>query len=513
MGRGLQVARFVLSPLFCLSLAVAAPATDGGGGVVRAVLFVSPTCPHCRKVLQEVLPPLSKRFEGRLQVGIVSTATPTGRDLYWAAQQRFAVRQPGVPLLVVGDFALVGSLEIPQRLPDLVEGYLAEGGVGWPNIPGLTELVAASSATPPPPPSPPDAPGQARPPAPQPSGSATERPAPEPALLSRATTEPAPTPFPTPISAPPPTPTPSTAQPTPTPVSPTPALPPAARPVIPEPTLAPTTTPRSPAPATPPPSMPRPTAAPPPTVPAGMAGSGAGEPVPIASPAAPPGLITLGAVRERGLADRILGDPRGNGLAILVLAGMAAAVLRSVPVLRRWRPATFTSHLDWANPLLALAGLGVAAYLAHVEVRGIEAVCGPVGDCNTVQQSEYARLFGVLPIGVLGVVGFAAIIVTWAVRRWATGWYSTRAALALLALTAFGTLFSIYLTFLEPFVIGATCLWCLSSAAIMTALYCLALTPGYAPTGIRRRSAAEVFATRCVSAARGAPRRRPPARE
>jgi uncharacterized membrane protein len=33
-----------------------------------------------------------------------------------------------------------------------------------------------------------------------------------------------------------------------------------------------------------------------------------------------------------------------------------------------------------------------------------------------------------------------------------------------------GAIFSIYLTFLEPFVIGATCLWCLSSAVIMTAI-------------------------------------------
>ena len=41
-----------------------------------------------------------------------------------------------------------------------------------------------------------------------------------------------------------------------------------------------------------------------------------------------------------------------------------------------------------------------------------------------------------------------------------------------------GVLFSIYLTFLEPFVIGATCLWCLSSATIMTLLFLLTLGPG-----------------------------------
>jgi uncharacterized membrane protein len=35
------------------------------------------------------------------------------------------------------------------------------------------------------------------------------------------------------------------------------------------------------------------------------------------------------------------------------------------------------------------------------------------------------------------------------------------------------TLFSIYLTALEPFVIGATCAWCLSSAVIVTLLLML----------------------------------------
>jgi uncharacterized membrane protein len=45
-------------------------------------------------------------------------------------------------------------------------------------------------------------------------------------------------------------------------------------------------------------------------------------------------------------------------------------------------------------------------------------------------------------------------------------------------MSAFGVLFSIYLTFLEPFVIGATCAWCLTSAIIMTAMLWLSLSPG-----------------------------------
>ena len=119
----------------------------------------------------------------------------------------------------------------------------------------------------------------------------------------------------------------------------------------------------------------------------------------------------------------------------------------------------------------------MAGYLSYVETSQVEAVCGPVGDCNTVQQSEYARLFGVLPIGVLGMVGYVSILLAWMGMRFAQPRLAAYASLALLGLTAFGLLFSIYLTFLEPFVIGATCAWCLTSAIIMTALLWLSLAP------------------------------------
>jgi len=125
-------------------------------------------------------------------------------------------------------------------------------------------------------------------------------------------------------------------------------------------------------------------------------------------------------------------------------------------------------------PLLSIIGIGVAGYLAYVELNQVEAVCGPVGNCNTVQQSEYATLFGFLPIGVLGVMGYLFIIILWLARLLDLPGYTRILNLALFGVTLFGILFSIYLTFLEPFVIGATCIWCLSSAVIMTILFLLA---------------------------------------
>lgn len=117
-------------------------------------------------------------------------------------------------------------------------------------------------------------------------------------------------------------------------------------------------------------------------------------------------------------------------------------------------------------PLVALAGLIVAGYLTYVETTLSEAVCGAFGDCNLVQQSQYARIIGI-PVGVIGIVGYAAILALWALRQWMhIKWADT----ALFALSFLGVAFSIYLTALEPFVIGTSCLWCLTSAVVMAIL-------------------------------------------
>jgi uncharacterized membrane protein len=118
-------------------------------------------------------------------------------------------------------------------------------------------------------------------------------------------------------------------------------------------------------------------------------------------------------------------------------------------------------------------GLCIAGYLAYIETTGPVALCGPVGNCNAVQLSPYARLFGVLPIAYVGLFGYALIAVALGIGRLTSGTAAKAAARALVVLALCGTVFSIYLTTLEPFVIGATCAWCLSSAVIVTLLLLL----------------------------------------
>ena len=310
--------------------------------VVRAVLFYSPSCGHCQYVIEEVLPPLFETYGDQLQIIGIDVTVAEGSALYDAARSAMDVPedQRGVPVLFVGDTFLIGSVDIPEDFPGLIERGLAQGGIDWPAIPGLAEVLGEPQAE-------------------------------------------------TPAAAP------------------TPAKP-----------------------------------------------------------------LTV--------TERLQQDPVGNTLAIVVLIGM---VLSLAAIVARWvlrAPVRETPVASWPVPLLALVGMVVALYLTIIELSGDPAVCGPVGDCNAVQQSPYAFLFGVIPVGALGVIGFGAIILAWVAARYLPGKAHDVLQIALFALTVLGTSFSIYLTFLEPFVIGATCAWCLTSAILQTLLLWLAVDPARA---------------------------------
>jgi uncharacterized membrane protein len=174
--------------------------------------------------------------------------------------------------------------------------------------------------------------------------------------------------------------------------------------------------------------------------------------------------------------EKFTSDLYGNILSVVILGGMIASVIAVGTNFSKPKQMASSTWPEWLIPVLALIGLGVAAYLSFVEVTDTEAVCGPVGNCNTVQQSPYATLFGVIPVGILGVVGYISILIVWIANRYGPKDWNRATTILLWALALFGVLFSVYLTFLEPFVIGATCAWCLSTAVIMTLIF-LASSP------------------------------------
>lgn len=108
------------------------------GPVVHAILFYSPSCPHCHQVMTEVLPPLERQYGSRLQIAEIDTSTDYGQQVYQSAVVHFEIERIGVPTLIIDSVVLIGSDDIPRYLPSLIErGLKQEGGVDWPAIPGF----------------------------------------------------------------------------------------------------------------------------------------------------------------------------------------------------------------------------------------------------------------------------------------------------------------------------------------------------------------------------------------
>jgi uncharacterized membrane protein len=113
-----------------------------------------------------------------------------------------------------------------------------------------------------------------------------------------------------------------------------------------------------------------------------------------------------------------------------------------------------------------LAGLGIllAAYLTWLKFRGGGALlCTAGSGCDLVQASRYSTFLWV-PTALWGLAVYVAIgVLAWlglGARNW----------LIAFVLASGGVGFSLYLTWLSVFTIGATCVWCLASAGVFVVI-------------------------------------------
>jgi uncharacterized membrane protein len=119
--------------------------------------------------------------------------------------------------------------------------------------------------------------------------------------------------------------------------------------------------------------------------------------------------------------------------------------------------------------VLAVAGIGIATYLTAVHYAGEPIVCSSIGDCELVNSSKYSKLAGV-PVALLGGLAYVALLALVA------GAWVRREGLMLAgawAVALGGFAFSMYLTYVELWVLDAICIYCVASASILTALLVL----------------------------------------
>jgi len=123
--------------------------------------------------------------------------------------------------------------------------------------------------------------------------------------------------------------------------------------------------------------------------------------------------------------------------------------------------------------LLAVVGLSDSSYLTFKHFEGGEISCEalPGADCDLVLGSMYSEIFGI-PLALLGALYYLAVLVLGLIyigtrRDWALK--------LLLLLTAIGFIVSVYLVYLQIFVITALCAFCMVSALTSTILFGIAI--------------------------------------
>jgi uncharacterized membrane protein len=122
--------------------------------------------------------------------------------------------------------------------------------------------------------------------------------------------------------------------------------------------------------------------------------------------------------------------------------------------------------------LVALTGVFVALYLRRSKLGYIGTLACAVGSCEKVQTSKWATFLG-FPVGMWGVGYYVAVLgmaIVGLTPRFAESRGLSR---LLLGVTAIGLLFSLWLTYLELFVIDAICQWCVISAILAASLFVL----------------------------------------
>jgi len=123
--------------------------------------------------------------------------------------------------------------------------------------------------------------------------------------------------------------------------------------------------------------------------------------------------------------------------------------------------------------ILAIIGLIDSIYLSWEKIFHVEVFCGGSGDCQTVANSPYSEIAGI-PIAYLGVGVYIVIIALLYLEGRGTFWRQN-SPLIIFGLTLAGTIYSIYLTYLEIAVIYAICPYCVISAVVMTLLFIVAI--------------------------------------
>jgi uncharacterized membrane protein len=123
--------------------------------------------------------------------------------------------------------------------------------------------------------------------------------------------------------------------------------------------------------------------------------------------------------------------------------------------------ARFRIILSTIAAVISLAGLADATYLTVTHLTGDDLVCGPSWGCSAVLSSVYASIAGI-PTAAFGALAYFVAFSSATLA--AFGYARARTLLMLVVIAMFGA--TLWLLYLQAFILHAFCPFCLLSAAL-----------------------------------------------
>jgi len=131
---------------------------------------------------------------------------------------------------------------------------------------------------------------------------------------------------------------------------------------------------------------------------------------------------------------------------------------------------------------LGLLGVFISTYLLWVYTSPSRPLVCMGAGCDAVRGSRYAHLWGV-PMPAYGILMYATLVILIFGEALVSAPLAQLIRFALAAIAGAGFLFSLYLTYLEGFVIHGWCEWCVTSAITVTLFFVLACVELFRPSG------------------------------
>jgi uncharacterized membrane protein len=147
---------------------------------------------------------------------------------------------------------------------------------------------------------------------------------------------------------------------------------------------------------------------------------------------------------------------------------MSGTSILAEPPANRWQKLISVRTVQWVTIGL---GIFISGYLSYVKATGIIMACvqNSAFNCEKVQSSAYSMMFGI-PIAYMGLTVYIilGLLLLLGERVPVLGDYRD---LMFFALALFAWIFSMYLVYIQFFVLEALCPWCLAHEANFTVLF------------------------------------------